>query len=74
MLKDEIGKEIDRAPLTDEQEMICQLVLEAELRNMGVGELVSELITAILEKDLFQVGLDPKTSDSGNDARRRRSA
>ena len=39
-------------PLT--QDMIRQLAFEAELRNMRIGELVGELIIAIMKKDLFQ--------------------
>ena len=50
-------------PLT--QDMICQLALEAELRNMGIGELVGELLIATLEKDLFHEVLEPKSPDKG---------
>ena len=53
VVKDDSGKEIYRAPLKDEQDMICQLALEAELRNMGIGELVGKLVITILEKNLF---------------------
>jgi hypothetical protein len=40
--------------------MIRQLAFEAELRNMRIGELVGELIIAIMKKDLFQQVLSPK--------------
>jgi len=40
-------------PLT--QDMIRQLALEAQFRNMSIGELVGELLTAIVKRDdLFQ--------------------
>ena len=39
-------------PLT--QDMITQLAFEAQVRDMSIGELVSELIILITKKDLFQ--------------------
>jgi hypothetical protein len=42
-------------PLTDD--MIRQLAFEAELRDMRIGELIGELMVAILKKDLFQAVL-----------------
>ena len=37
------------------QDMIRQLALEAQFRNMSIGELVGELLTAIVKRDdLFQ--------------------
>src|SRR5262244_4166027 len=39
-------------PLT--QDMIRQLAFEAQFRNMSIGEFVGELLTAIVERDLFQ--------------------
>lgn len=42
-------------PLT--QDMIRQLAFEAELRNMRIGELIGELMVAMLKKDLFQTVL-----------------
>ena len=42
-------------PLT--HDMIRQLAFEAELRNMRIGELIGELIVAMLKKDLFQAVL-----------------
>ena len=39
-------------PLT--QDMIWQLALEAQFRDMSIGELVGELIIVIMKKDLFQ--------------------
>jgi hypothetical protein len=51
-------------PLT--HDMIAQLALEAESRNMRIGELIGELIAATLKKDLFQTVLqrdEPNNSD-----------
>jgi len=45
-------------PLTDD--IIRQLAFEAELRNMRIGELIGELIIAIMKKDFFQQVLSPK--------------
>jgi hypothetical protein len=42
-------------PLT--HDMIRQLAFEAELRNMRIGELIGELMVAMLKKDLFQTVL-----------------
>ena len=47
-------------PLT--QEMVRQLAFEAEFRNMRIGELVGELIVAMLKKDLFQAVLERNQS------------
>ena len=47
-----------------DEEMIGQLALEAEIRGMGIGELVGALILAIVRKDLFQLvrdDSDPQT-------------
>jgi hypothetical protein len=43
-------------PLT--QAMIGYLALEAELRGMGIGELMTQLIVAAIEKDMFKAILD----------------
>jgi hypothetical protein len=40
--------------------MIWQLAFEAQFRDMSIGELVGELIIAIMKKDLFQQVLSPK--------------
>jgi len=37
---------------------IGQLALEAGLRDMSIGELVGELLTATIQKNLFQRALD----------------
>jgi hypothetical protein len=37
---------------------IEQLALEAGLRDMSIGEFVSELVTAMIQKNLFQRVLD----------------
>jgi len=50
-------------PLT--QDMIRQLAFEAELRNMRIGELIGELMVAMLKKDLFQAVLEQKKPDNG---------
>ena len=44
-------------PLT--LDVIGQLAWEAELRDMRIGELIAELIVAMVRKDLFPVVLDP---------------
>jgi hypothetical protein len=44
-------------PLT--QDMIRQLAFEAQFRDMSIGELVGELIIAMMKKDLFQEVLEP---------------
>jgi hypothetical protein len=43
-------------PLT--QEMIAHLALEAEFRGMGIGDLLTQLIVAVIEKDKFKATLD----------------
>ena len=51
-------------PLT--HDMIGQLALDAELRgNTRIGELIGELMVAMLKKDLFQAVLEQKKSDNG---------
>jgi len=42
------------------QDMISQLAFEAQFRDMSIGELVGELIIAIMKKDFFQQVLSPK--------------
>ena len=47
-------------PLT--RDMIVQLAFEAQFRNMSIGELVAELLIAIMKRDLFQhVLLEPNS-------------
>jgi len=41
------------------QDMMRQLVFEAAIRDMRIGEFVAELISAITRKDLFQLVLEP---------------
>jgi len=43
------------------QDMIWQLAFEAQFRDMSIGELVGELIIAIMKKDLFQQVLEPNS-------------
>ena len=46
---------ITELPLS--HDMISQLAFEAELRNVGIGELIGELMIGILKKDLLQAVL-----------------
>ena len=50
-------------PLT--HDMIRQLAFEAVLRNMRIGELIGELLVAMLTKDLFQAVLQQEKPDNG---------
>jgi hypothetical protein len=50
------GERTTEVPLT--HDMIGQLAAEAELRNMRIGELVSEVIVAVTKGDLFQLVLN----------------
>ena len=50
-------------PLT--QQAVRQLAFEAQLRNMRIGELVGEVIVAMLKKDLLQAVLEQKEPDKG---------
>jgi hypothetical protein len=44
------------------QDMIRQLAFEAQFRNMSIGELVAELLIAMMKRDLFQhVLLEPNS-------------
>jgi hypothetical protein len=45
-----------KLPLTES--MIGQLALEAEFRHLGIGELLSELITTTMKMDILQLVLD----------------
>ena len=48
-------------PLT--QDMIGQLAFEAALRNVSIGELIDELIVAVVKQDLLQTVLERKEAD-----------
>jgi hypothetical protein len=48
-----------KLPLTEE--MIATLALEAELRHLRIGDLITEIIVATMKKDLLQVVLAPPT-------------
>jgi len=50
-------------PLT--HDMIGQLAFEAELRNMRIGELIGELMVAMLKKDLFHTVLQREEPSNG---------
>ena len=54
-------------PLT--QQVIRQLAFEAELRTMSIGELVGEVIVAMLKKDLLPAVLEQKEPDKGKSTR-----
>jgi hypothetical protein len=43
------------------QDMIRQLAFEAQFRNMSMGELVGELLIAIMKRDIFQHVLEPNS-------------
>jgi hypothetical protein len=45
------------------QVMIGQLAFEAAFRNVSIGELIGDLIVAVLKKDLLQTLLERKESD-----------
>jgi len=44
------------------QDMIGRLAFEAAFRSMTVGELISELIVAVVNKDLLQAVLEHKNA------------
>jgi hypothetical protein len=46
-------------PLT--QDMIWQLAFEAQFRNMSIGELVGELLIAMMKRDIFQPLPEPNS-------------
>ena len=48
-----------------DEEMIGQLAMEAEVRDMRIGELVAALIRAIVKKDLFHLIRDESTQGRG---------
>jgi hypothetical protein len=50
-------------PLT--QEMIGQLAFEAAFRNVSMGELIGEIIVALLKRDLLQTVLECKEAGEG---------
>jgi hypothetical protein len=54
-------------PLT--HDMIRQLAFEAELRNVRIGELISELVVAMLKKDLIQAVLPRRVAHRRADSR-----
>jgi hypothetical protein len=45
------------------QEMIQKLALEAQFRDMQMGQLLSELIASIMNKDLFQLVLGEEIAE-----------
>jgi hypothetical protein len=44
------------------QDMMGRLALEAEFRRMRIGELITQLIVAAIEKDMFRAMLDENSS------------
>ena len=54
------GERTTKLALT--QDMIRQLAFEAQVLNMSIGELVGELLIAIMKRDdLFQHVLEPNS-------------
>ena len=47
------------------QDMIGQLAFEAVFRNVNMGELIGEIIVALLKRDLLQTVLECKKADEG---------
>jgi hypothetical protein len=43
------------------QDMIRQLAFEAQFRNINIGELVGELLIAMMKRDLFEHVLEPNS-------------
>src|SRR6516164_9750930 len=43
------------------QDMIRQLAFEAQFRNMSIGELVGDLLVAMMKRDLFEHVLEPNS-------------
>jgi hypothetical protein len=56
------GERITELPLT--QDMTRLLALEAQFRDMSMGRLVGELITAMVKEDLFQRLLDQNSDQT----------
>jgi len=52
------GERTTEVPFT--HDMIGQLAVEAELRNMKIGQLVSEIIVAVTKGDLFELVLNKR--------------
>jgi hypothetical protein len=48
-----------RTELALDGEMIARLAIEAEFRNVRIGQLVGQLIRTIIERDLFHAVLEP---------------
>ena len=48
------GGEEQSIDLPLDQAMIGQLALEAEIRNMRIGELLAELVIAVLKRNLLE--------------------
>jgi hypothetical protein len=44
------------------QDMMRQLLFEAEIRDMRIGDFIAELVSAMTKKDLFQFVLEPLTA------------
>jgi hypothetical protein len=59
MMKYRSHERTSELPLT--QDMTTQLAFEAHFRNMNVGELVGELLLAIMKRDIFQQVLEPNS-------------
>jgi hypothetical protein len=53
--------EVRRTELPFDEDMIRKLALEAEFRDMRLGELLSELMLAVMRRDLLELALEPRT-------------
>ena len=63
------GGEEQSTDLPLDQAMIGQLALEAEIRNMRIGELLAALIIAIVKGDLLEPLLQQHPKRGANDGR-----
>ena len=61
------GGEEQSTDLPLDQAMIGQLALEAEIRNMRIGELLAALIIAIVKGDLLEPLLQQHPKRGAND-------
>jgi hypothetical protein len=63
------GGEEQSTDLSLNQTMIGQLALEAEIRNMRIGQLLAVLITAVVKGGLLEPLLQQHPKRGGNDDR-----
>ena len=53
--------EVRRTELPFDEDMVRKLALEAEFRDMRLGELLSGLMLAVMKKNLLELALEPQT-------------